>query len=94
MKTVAIANASGGRGKTAVTKMLASLLTGLHHKRVLIFDVAESNAASTFDEVRTLKAQQSLATEDVGLSIPKPLAAMVDEDWQSLTAHLITRLGV
>jgi cellulose biosynthesis protein BcsQ len=39
MKTIAIANASGGRGKTEVTRRLASSLTDRHLKSVLIVDL-------------------------------------------------------
>jgi len=39
VKTVAIANVSGGRGRTSATKRLADELTNRHHKRVLIIDL-------------------------------------------------------
>ncbi|HZT99149.1 MAG TPA: AAA family ATPase [Ktedonobacteraceae bacterium] len=39
MKILAIANASGGRGKTAITKKLASLLANRHQRSVVIVDL-------------------------------------------------------
>lgn len=79
MKTIAIANLSGGRGRTAVTKRLADELMTRHHKRVLIIDLDPLTGSNV--------STQFLPFDQARLSTQTILEALVDPHTLPHTIH-------
>jgi chromosome partitioning protein len=52
-------------------------------------DIAETNVAITVQEAQRIRAKQALSSENVSITIVKPLDAFSDEDWYTLTARVM-----